>query len=88
MKNDCKKHYKMPTKYKRRMCPLCKVKHVAYKMPSLSNETGTRRIFICWECARRYYEKLTALNIMQEPDKKFLLSKAFKIPGKRKQEIF
>lgn len=78
----------MATKFKRRMCPLCKVKHVAYKMPSLSDEAGIKRIFICWECARRYYVKLTEINIMQEPDKKFLLSRAFRIPSKKKQETF
>jgi len=78
----------MPTKFPRRACILCKKKHVAWKMPSAANETGTKRICLCWNCARSYYDKLTSLHIEQAPDKKFLLSQAFKIPKKPKQEKF
>jgi len=57
-------------------------------MPSAANETGTKRIFLCWDCARRYFEKLLTLRIQDPPDKKALLSQAFKIPKKVKQEKF
>jgi len=76
----------MPTKLPRRACILCKTKHVSWKMPSASNEEGTKRIFLCWNCARRYYEKLLMLHIDNPTNKKFLLSMAFKIPKKPKQE--
>ena len=55
-------------------------------MPSASNEFGENRIFLCWNCARLYFEKLITLNITEKPDKKVLISKAFRIASKQKQE--
>jgi len=78
----------MPTKFPHRACILCKTMHVSWKIPSEGNEEGTKRIFLCWNCARQYFEKLINLRIDQDPDKKYLLMEAFKIAKKVKQEQF
>lgn len=57
-------------------------------MPSCANEQGKNRIFLCWSCAQGLYAKLTHLKIVNPPDKKYLLSQAFRIASKPKQETF
>lgn len=78
----------MPTKFPRRRCILCSCRHVSWKMPSLANAFGENRIFVCWSCAALVHAKLDTFDLSKPPNKHQLLSRAFKIPAKKKQETW
>lgn len=81
----------MPTNYPRRTCICCGVKSVAWKSPTATNPTGTKKIYFCWECAEKFYYELRDVNITHPPVKKFLIYRAwdlFRQRQKRENETF